>query len=112
MKKAFIAIIAVVAMLAASAPAFAHGNETHVMGVVKSVNGDKVTVTTSKGDITVALDSKTTITRGDETATRDDLKVGERVVIHAKKEKGELIATAVKLAPKSAATSASAAHQH
>jgi hypothetical protein len=111
-----IAVLSVCAFLLStvllSTPVFAHGNETHVLGVVKSVKGDKLAVTTAKGDVTVTIAKTTAITRGNESVTRDDLKAGDRVVIHARKEKGVLTATEIKLAAKSESAGNASGHQH
>jgi hypothetical protein len=112
-----IAIVAGLAILMSTlvlrTPAFAHGNETHVLGVVKSFVGDKVAVSTAKGDVVVTIAASTTITRGNQSATREDLKPGDRVVIHARKEKGVLTATEIRLGEKAESAGAShVPHQH
>jgi hypothetical protein len=70
-------------MLCASL-AFAHGNEKHVIGTVTQVSQDSVTVlTTAKAAVQVSITPDTKFTKGTATAALADLKVGDRVVIHA-----------------------------
>jgi len=69
-------------------PALAHGGLEHVKGTVAKVSDQSVTVTTSAGKtVEVLLDAQTTYARADKPIQKSDLKVGDRVVIHAA-EKG------------------------
>lgn len=89
--------------------ALAHGKEQHVMGTIAAINGDSVTVQTmDKQTKVVYLNDKTKFTKSGATATRDDLKVGDRVVIHAEKEGDKLMAHTVALGVSQPA----AAHGH
>lgn len=64
--------------------AFAHGNEKHVIGTVTQVSQDSVTVlTTAKATVQVNITPDTKFTKGTASAGLADLKVGDRVVIHA-----------------------------
>ncbi len=68
--------------------AIAHGGLEHVRGVVAKVSDQSVTVTTAAGKtVEVLLDAQTTYARADKPIQKSDLKVGDRVVIHAA-EKG------------------------
>jgi Domain of unknown function (DUF5666) len=98
-----------------SSMALAHGGEDHVLGVISKVEGNKVTVHTKAGkDVQVTLDKDTVITQGDSAAKAEDLKAGERVVIHAKKgSDGSLVAHTVKFSASGAESAASGGgHQH
>ena len=66
---------------------FAHEGMQHVMGTVTQVSADSITVKTLKsGLVTVALAADTEFMK-DKTAVKiTDVKVGDRVVIHAKKD--------------------------
>ncbi len=78
---------------------FAHGNEQHVMGTVAKIEAGSVTVKTTSGEMkTVMILASTKFVRGTSSATQQDLKVGDRVVIHAKPEGDTLRATEVKIA--------------
>ena len=84
-------------MLALSAIAFAHGNEKHAMGTVTSISDNSITVeTTSKKTVTVSLSAATRFQKSGSPAALKDLKVGDKVVIHATGPQGTLVATEVK----------------
>ena len=60
----------------------------HVMGTVSALTDKSVTVQTAdKKNVEVVLTSATTYVKGAQPATWKDLKVGDRVVIHAVKVK-------------------------
>ena len=76
---------------------YAHGGMIHVMGTVTGVTANSVTVeTTDKKTIEVQFTDTTTFTNCSKPADRKDLKVGDRVVIHAVKVKDSLEAHEVK----------------
>lgn len=95
MKARFLILVACISLMAAVA--FAHGDEEHVIGTVASVTADAITVkTTANALVTVAVVSQTTFTKSKATAKLADLKVGDRVVIHAKEPtEGKLVADTV-----------------
>ena len=77
--------------------AFAHGNEEHVIGTVASVSKTSITVHTLKNeDKEVAITDKTTFEGQSGPAKAEDVKVGDRVVIHADKDGNKLVAHTVK----------------
>jgi len=93
---------AVVVTMGSGLPALAHGGHEHVMGTLKTVDapGRKVEITTAQGKVVaVVLDDKTKYLRGKAAAAATDLTVGERVVIDAAKENGQLVAREVRLQP-------------
>jgi hypothetical protein len=77
--------VAVVTLLfALSLIALAHGKEKHVMGTVTSISDSSLTVeTTAKKSVTVQVSDKTKFEKSGAAATLKDLKVGDKVVIHA-----------------------------
>jgi uncharacterized protein DUF5666 len=76
----------------------AHGGLEHVMGTIAKVSDGSVTVTTAAGKtVEVLLDSKTTFARGSQAIQKTDLKVGDRVVIHAEKSADKFTAHAVEI---------------
>ena len=78
--------------------AFAHGNERHVIGIVKSISNHSVTVTTTDGSTQEVQVTETTLfERSGRSATLQDLAVGDRVVIHAIRKNGFLQAHTVKI---------------
>jgi hypothetical protein len=85
-------------ILTIAIPAFAHGNMDHILGTVKSIAGDVVTVE-KDGKITeVLLAADTTYETNGQAAKQADLKVGDRVVIHAVKVSGKETAHEVRFA--------------
>jgi len=94
--------IAVVTLLfALSLMALAHGKEKHVMGTVTSISDSSVTVeTTAKKSVTVQVSDKTKFEKRGAAATLKDLKVGDKVVIHADASSDKLVANEVHFGPK------------
>ena len=76
---------------------FAHGNEKHVMGTVTKVDDSSIVVKTKDGDKSVMVTSDTKFVKGTESVTQKDVKVGDRVVIHAMPMGEMLHATEVKI---------------
>jgi preprotein translocase subunit YajC len=90
----------------------AHGGEEHVIGTVSKVVPDSITVKTGvKTTATVAVVAKTTFSTAKHAAKIADLKLGDRVVIHATEPvEGKLVADTVEFsAPKPATAPAAAA---
>jgi hypothetical protein len=76
---------------------FAHGNQKHVMGTVKSVGADSIVVETTSHQVqTVQTTSQTKFIKDGDVSSLSDLKVGDRVVIHAKASGDKLEAAEVK----------------
>ena len=98
MKKVVKAVIASAVLAAA---ALAHGGAEHVMGVAKAVSADSITVETAKKEsITILVTAKTEVKKSAVAAKITDLKVGERVAVHAEKNKaGKLEAEEVEFGP-------------
>jgi ribosomal protein S1 len=93
-----IARIASICLLTLSIPAFAHGDMDHVLGVVTKIAGNVVTVEKDGKSTDVVLAPTTTYEIGDKPAKLADLRVGDRVVIHAMKMEGKETAHEVRLA--------------
>lgn len=84
----------------------AHAEGEHVMGTVKSVQGETLTVETAKErkQVAVHVDERTRLEKSGAEATLKELQVGSRVVVHAMKH-GELLhATLVKFGKPSTGT--------
>ena len=74
----------------------AHNGEEHVNGTVAKISETSVTVNTTAGKmVEVAFEAKTTFTKSSQPIQRADLKVGDRVAIHAGEEHEKLIAHTV-----------------
>ena len=91
-------LIAVFVFLLGCVSARAHAGMEHVMGTVTAVTENSVTVETVKHtSVTVLLEPATKFLNSSASVSRQDLKVGDRVVIHAKKNADKkLVAAEVK----------------
>ena len=65
--------------------AFAHNGMEHVMGTVTQTSADSITVKTTKGAL-VTIASDTQFMKDKAEVKIGDVKVGDRVVIEAKKD--------------------------
>ncbi len=87
--------------------AFAHGGGTHVMGTVADLDAQHVVVKTKDGKtMSVLLNKETKYRKGTAAATRADLKVGDRVVVHASGKEDKMTASEIRF------SSAGEAHGH
>ena len=85
-------------ILLVASMAFAHGNEQHIMGTVSNVTDSAITVATTDGkSVDVALTSQTTFSKNSKTITAKEIKKGDRVVVHAKKNGDKLEAASVRI---------------
>jgi hypothetical protein len=99
-------LIAGLLLVCASVLVHAHGGMIHVMGTVTGLTDTSVMVeTTDKKTVEVVLTDATTYQNGSKPAARKDLKVGDRVVIHAVKVKDALQAHEVHFSEATAASS-------
>ena len=86
------------ALLVIATFAWSHGDEIHVMGTVDKVDGTTITVTERNGNHTnVNVNDATKFLKGTAAAKLEDVKPGDRVVIHAKKVNEQLQATEVRI---------------
>ena len=102
MRGRFLPVVAAVIALGASFPARAHEGGIDARGVVRSISDDELTVTTKHGVESFALTSQTRFIAGKRSVTRADLKVGERVVAHAKRDGARPEAVEVRSPPRKA----------
>ena len=78
--------------------AYAHNGMEHVMGTVTAITDSSVSVKTMNGTVqTVVIASDTKFLKGDAAIPIKDIKVGDRVVIHAAEKEGKLVAAEVKV---------------
>ena len=100
----FLGIVLSIGMSFAAAGARAHGGEEHVIGTVIKVSDTSVTVKTTTGKVVeVGFDAKTTYARTKLPAQKADVKVGDRIVIHAVEVNEKLFAHTVELGAATAA---------
>ncbi len=77
------------------------------MGTVTKVSDTSVTVKTTAGKmVEVEFDAKTTFSKNDQAMQKTDIKVGDRVVIHAAKSGAKLVAHTVEIGTAAAAKAA------
>jgi uncharacterized cupredoxin-like copper-binding protein len=99
-----------IAALAFPAVVLAHGGGQHVMGTVKTVDENGMTVETKEsGEVKVVFDAKTTFEKDGAASTVKELSAGARVVVHAAKSEGAAAPVAVFVKFSGAAAQADAA---
>ena len=91
----------VLGVLLMAGAVWAHGaGGVHLQGVIKEAGPKQLLVETTPGKVeTVALTAATKLERDGKPIKLDEVKVGLRVVVHAKKVGAGLQAELVKLAP-------------
>jgi Domain of unknown function (DUF5666) len=105
-----VAILAIVSLALLPTIVTAHGGEEHVTGTVTKVSDTSVTVKTTAGKaVEVGFDAKTTYARGKQPIQKTDIKVGDRIVIHAAEVDEKLVAHTVEIG---AATTAKQTVKH
>jgi hypothetical protein len=97
--KVQLAVLAILALAFLPALAVAHGGEEHVIGIVTNVSDTSVTVKTAAGkSVEVGFDAKmTTYERAKQPIQKADIKVGDRIVIHAMEVNEKLVAHSVEI---------------
>jgi hypothetical protein len=99
-----IALVVVLAVALLPTIASAHGGEEHVVGTVTKISAVSVTVKRTDGKIVeVGFDAKTTYSRANQPIQKTDIKVGDRVVIHANEVNEKLVAHTVEIGAATAA---------
>ena len=89
-------LLLVAMVVIAAGAASAHGKEQHVMGKVTAMTDSSITVQTkAKDSVTVYTMPETKYKKNGAAAEMKDLKVGDRVVIHAAKMGEKLMANEV-----------------
>jgi hypothetical protein len=93
------AVLAILSLALLPVIASAHGGEEHVIGVVTNVSDTSVTVKTTAGKtVEVGFDAKmTTYERAKQPVQKADIKVGDRVVIHAIEVNEKLVAHTIEM---------------
>jgi hypothetical protein len=100
---------AMVLFLAFSLVTLAHGTDKHVLGTVTKITDSEITVQAQDGTLQVVkIAADTSFVKSGANATIKDLKVGDRVVIHAKPVGSDLIAHEVRFGKPPAAAGAAA----
>jgi hypothetical protein len=88
----------------------AHGTDKHVLGTVTKISDIEITVQAQDGSLQVVkIAPDTSFVKSGASASIKDLKVGDRVVIHAKPVGSDLIAHEVRFGKPPAPATAPAA---
>src|SRR5215471_21852403 len=92
--KTCVGTLAIVSVAFFSTIASAHGGQEHVTGTVAKISDTSVTVKTTAGKtVEVGFDAKmTTYERAKQPIQKTDIKVGDRIVIHAMEVNEKLVA--------------------
>jgi hypothetical protein len=102
-------LLGLLAIVSLATIAFAHGTDKHLLGTVTKITDTEITVETQTKEVQIVkIAPDTSFVKSGASATLKDLKVGDRVVIHAKPVGSDLIAHEVrfgKQAPGAAGTS-------
>jgi hypothetical protein len=105
--KTLTAILAMVSVALLPTSALAHGGEEHVIGTVTKISDTSVTVKTTAGKmVDVGFDEKTTFAHAKQPIQKTDIKVGDRIVIHAVEVNEKLTAHTVEIGTAAAAKAA------
>ena len=103
-------IFALLAIVSLATVAFAHGTDKHVLGTVTKITDTEISVETQTKEVQVVkIAPDTSFVKSGAIATLKDLKVGDRVVIHAKPVGSDLIAHEVRFGKQPPAASGNSA---
>jgi hypothetical protein len=94
-----VALLTMLSLTLLPAIAIAHGGEEHVIGTVTKISAASVTVKTTEGKtVEVGFDAKmTTYERAKQPIQKADIKIGDRIVIHAMEVNEKLVAHSVEI---------------
>ena len=97
--KVQVALLAILSLALLPTIATAHGGEEHVTGTVTKISDTSVTVKTTAGKtVEIGFDAKmTTYERAKQPVQKTDIKVGDRVVIHAMEVNEKMVAHSVEI---------------
>lgn len=98
MRRVF-ASLAAAGMVSLPAMALGHAGGHDARGTVKEIASDRIVLSVDGKDEIFAVGGETRFERGTAIVRREDVRVGERAVVHARREGQGLHATKVKLAP-------------
>jgi hypothetical protein len=80
--------------------ALAHEGGLHARGVVKEASKERIVLTTTAGKLfTAAMSRGTRVVRSGQVVGVEEIRVGDRAVVHARQDGERLEATEVKLGP-------------
>jgi hypothetical protein len=104
------AVLVILAFSLVTLATLAHGTDKHVLGTVTKITDSEITVQAQDGSLQVVkIAPDTSFVKSGASASIKDLKVGDRVVIHAKPVGSDLIAHEVRFGKPPAAGAAAPA---
>ena len=104
------AMLMIVAFSLVTLGTLAHGTDKHVLGTVTKISDSEITVQAQDDSLQVVkIAPDTSFVKSGASASIKDLKVGDRVVIHAKPVGSDLIAHEVRFGKTPAAGAAASA---
>ena len=78
-------ILSIALLLEPLSPALAHGGGPHLKGAISAISAEQITVEMDGGKPASAkITSETRFVRGKAQGKREDLKQGDRVVVHTR----------------------------
>jgi hypothetical protein len=93
-------ILFCVLLLGTASLALAHSNKKHILGTVAKINADSLVIAGKDGKtLEVSIGPATVFLKDGQPAKREDLALGDRVVIHATPKGLALEADEVRFAP-------------
>lgn len=99
----FVKRLVVIGALVGPALSAGHEGGLDARGTIKAIGADEVVLSTARGtDQAYALGPDTRFRRGTAPARREDVRAGERAVVHARRDGEKLHATEIRLAPEGA----------
>lgn len=85
-------LAAAVVLVVAAAPSGAHPGFEHYVGAITAVDDEHVEVKTEKATVSLRVNDQTKYLRKGQDVHREEAKVGAKVVVDARREKGALVA--------------------
>ena len=90
--------LALLAALLAASPSAAHEQGGRAMGVVESVTADRIVIKATDGhSVAFTLTPRTRFFQGEQPARLEDVRVGQRAVVHGRRDGERVLAERVKL---------------
>jgi hypothetical protein len=91
-------ILALVAALFAASPSAAHEQGDRAMGVVESVTADRIVIKAADGhSVAFTVTPETRFFQDEKPARPEDVRVGQRAVVHGKRDGERIQAERVRL---------------
>lgn len=91
-------ILALVSALFAASPSAAHEQDDRAMGVVESITANRIVIEAADGHpVAFTITPETRFFQGEKPARPEDVRVGQRAVVHGRRDGERILAERVKL---------------